>query len=36
MHYSVVILACAVAVVVVVKHRSNMRRLREGTERKIY
>jgi glycerol-3-phosphate acyltransferase PlsY len=25
-----------VAVVVIVKHRSNMRRLREGTEKKIY
>jgi glycerol-3-phosphate acyltransferase PlsY len=36
MHYSIVILACAVAVVVIVKHRSNMRRLREGTENKIY
>ena len=36
MHYSVVILACAVAVVVIVKHRSNMRRLRQGTEKKIY
>jgi glycerol-3-phosphate acyltransferase PlsY len=35
-HYSVVILACAVALVVVIKHRSNIRRLRDGTEKKIF
>ena len=36
MHYSVEILAFAVAVVVFVKHRPNMRRLREGSEKKIF
>jgi glycerol-3-phosphate acyltransferase PlsY len=36
MDYKVVILGCAVAIVVVVKHLPNMRRLRERTEKKIY
>jgi len=35
-HYSVAILALAAAIVVFVKHRSNIRRLREGTERRIF
>ena len=35
-HYSVTILACVVAAVVFVKHRSNIRRLREGTEKRIF
>jgi glycerol-3-phosphate acyltransferase PlsY len=35
-HYSVTILAIAAAVVVFVKHASNVRRLREGTEKKIF
>ncbi len=36
MHYSIEILAFAVAVIVFVKHRPNMRRLREGSEKKIF
>ena len=35
-HYSVTILACAVAAFVIVKHRPNIRRLRDGTEKKIF
>lgn len=35
-HYSVWILAVAAAAVVVVKHRPNIRRLREGTEKRIF
>jgi glycerol-3-phosphate acyltransferase PlsY len=35
-HYSVGILAVAAAVVVFVKHRPNIRRLREGTEKRIF
>lgn len=35
-HYSVTILACVVAAVVFVKHRPNIRRLREGTEKRIF
>ncbi len=35
-HYSVVILACVAAAVVLVKHRPNMRRLKEGTEKRIF
>ena len=35
-HYSVGILAVATAVVVFVKHRPNIRRLREGTEKRIF
>ncbi|MDD4856501.1 MAG: glycerol-3-phosphate 1-O-acyltransferase PlsY [Candidatus Krumholzibacteria bacterium] len=35
-HYSVTILAVAAAAVVFVKHASNIKRLREGTEKKIF
>ena len=35
-HYSVTVLAVAAAVVVFVKHRSNIVRLRSGTEKKIF
>jgi len=35
-HISVTILSVVVAVLVLYKHRSNMQRLREGTERKIF
>ena len=35
-HYSVGILAVAAAVVVFVKHRPNIKRLREGTEKRIF
>jgi glycerol-3-phosphate acyltransferase PlsY len=34
--YSIMILAVAAAAVVFVKHRSNMRRLRDGTEKRIF
>lgn len=35
-HYSITLLACAVAVFVIVKHRSNINRLRAGTEKRIF
>ena len=35
-HYSITVLAVAAAVVVFVKHRSNIARLRDGTEKKIF
>lgn len=35
-HPAVAIIACAVAVIVIVKHRSNMARLRAGTEKRIF
>jgi len=35
-HYSVLVLAIAVAILVLYKHRSNIRRLREGTESRIF
>ncbi len=35
-HYAVTILAAAVAVIVIVKHRSNIARLREGAEKRIF
>ena len=35
-HYSITVLAVAVAVVVVARHRPNIRRLREGTEKRIF
>lgn len=35
-HYSVLVLAIAVAVLVLYKHRSNIRRLKEGTESRIF
>ncbi len=35
-HYSITVLAAAAAVVVFVKHRSNIARLRNGTEKKIF
>jgi acyl phosphate:glycerol-3-phosphate acyltransferase len=35
-HYSVTILALAAAIFVILKHRANIRRLREGTEKKIF
>jgi glycerol-3-phosphate acyltransferase PlsY len=35
-HYSVTILAVVVAAVVFIAHRSNIRRLREGTEKRIF
>jgi glycerol-3-phosphate acyltransferase PlsY len=35
-HYSVTILACAVAVFVFVKHGPNIRRLRDGSEKRIF
>jgi glycerol-3-phosphate acyltransferase PlsY len=35
-HYSVTLLALVAAVVVFVKHRPNIRRLRDGTEKKIF
>jgi glycerol-3-phosphate acyltransferase PlsY len=35
-HYSITVLAVAAAVVVFVKHRSNIVRLRSGTEKKIF
>jgi acyl phosphate:glycerol-3-phosphate acyltransferase len=35
-HYSIILLAVAAAVVVFVKHRSNIARLRGGTEKKIF
>lgn len=35
-HFAVTVLACAVAAFVLIKHRSNIRRLREGTEKRIF
>ena len=35
-HPAIMILACAVAIIVIVKHRSNMARLRAGTEKRIF
>lgn len=35
-HYSVLVLAIAVAVLVTCKHRSNIRRLKQGTESRIF
>lgn len=35
-HYSITILAAIAAIFVLAKHRSNMRRLREGTEKRIF
>jgi acyl phosphate:glycerol-3-phosphate acyltransferase len=35
-HYSVTILALAAAIFVILKHRPNIRRLREGTEKRIF
>ena len=35
-HYAVTVLACAVAIIVIVKHRSNIARLRTGTEKRLF
>jgi glycerol-3-phosphate acyltransferase PlsY len=35
-HYAVTLLACAVALIVIVKHRSNISRLRAGTEKRLF